>query len=93
MLAIGRGLMAQPKLLMLDEPFLGLAPHVVEHIADIIVRLRANGVTILFIEQNVELALALADYAYVLESGRVAVEGPSSELSEHDEIRKVYLGL
>lgn len=93
MLAIGRGLMAQPKLLMLDEPFLGLAPHVVEHIADIIVRLRAKGVTILFIEQNVELALSLADYAYVLESGRVAVEGPSSELSEHDEIRKVYLGL
>ncbi len=93
MLAIGRGLMAQPKLLMLDEPFLGLAPDMVEHIAEIIVRLRANGVTILFIEQNVELALSLADYAYVLESGRVAVEGTSSELSEHDEIRKVYLGL
>ena len=93
MLAIGRGLMAQPKLLMLDEPFLGLAPDMVEHIAEIIVRLRANGVTILFIEQNVELALSLADYAYVLESGRVAVQGTSSELSAHDEIRKVYLGL
>jgi branched-chain amino acid transport system ATP-binding protein len=93
MLAIGRGLMAQPKLLMLDEPFLGLAPDMVEHIAEIIVRLRANGVTILFIEQNVELALSLADYAYVLESGRVAVEGTSSELSEHDEIRRVYFGL
>jgi branched-chain amino acid transport system ATP-binding protein len=93
MLAIGRGLMAQPKLLMLDEPFLGLAPDMVEHIAEIIVRLRSGGVTILFIEQNVELALSLADYAYVLESGRVAVEGASSALSEHDEIRKVYLGL
>ena len=93
MLAIGRGLMAQPKLLMLDEPFLGLAPDMVEHIAEIIGRLRANGVTILFIEQNVELALSLADYAYVLESGRVAVQGASSALSEHDEIRKVYLGL
>ena len=93
MLAIGRGLMAQPKLLMLDEPFLGLAPDMVEHIAEIIVRLRSGGVTILFIEQNVELALSLADYAYVLESGRVAVQGASSTLSEHDEIRKVYLGL
>jgi branched-chain amino acid transport system ATP-binding protein len=93
MLAIARGLMAQPKLLMLDEPFLGLAPDVVDHIADIIARLRASGVTILFIEQNVELALSLADYAYVLESGRVAVEGASSELSDHEEIRKVYLGL
>jgi branched-chain amino acid transport system ATP-binding protein len=93
MLAIGRGLMARPKLLMLDEPFLGLAPHVVEHIADIILQLRTKGVTILFIEQNVELALSLSDYAYVLESGRVAIEGPSSKLSQHDEIRKVYLGL
>ena len=93
MLAIGRGLMARPKLLMLDEPFLGLAPHVVDHIGDIIVRLRESGVTILFIEQNVELALALSDYAYVLESGRVALEGPPSELAEHEEIRKVYLGV
>jgi branched-chain amino acid transport system ATP-binding protein len=93
MLAIGRGLMARPKLLMLDEPFLGLAPHVVDHIGDIIVRLRESGVTILFIEQNVELALALSDYAYVLESGRVALEGPPSKLAEHEEIRKVYLGV
>jgi branched-chain amino acid transport system ATP-binding protein len=92
MLAIGRGLMSRPTLLMLDEPFLGLAPHVVDQIAEIVVRLRASGVTILFIEQNVELALSLADYAYVLESGRVAVEGPSSTLSEHEDIRKVYLG-
>jgi branched-chain amino acid transport system ATP-binding protein len=93
MLAIGRGLMARPKLLMLDEPFLGLAPHFVEHIADIILQLRTKGVTMLFIEQNVELALSLSDYAYVLESGRVAIEGPSAKLSQHDEIRKVYLGL
>lgn len=93
MLAIGRGLMARPKLLMLDEPFLGLAPDVVDHIGEIIVRLRKSGVTILFIEQNVELALALSDYAYVLESGRVALEGPPSKLAEHEEIRKVYLGV
>jgi len=93
MLAIGRGLMARPKLLMLDEPFLGLAPDVVDHIGEIIVRLRESGVTILFIEQNVELALALSDYAYVLESGRVALEGPPSKLAEHEEIRKVYLGV
>jgi branched-chain amino acid transport system ATP-binding protein len=93
MLAIGRGLMARPKLLMLDEPFLGLAPDVVDHIGEIIVRLRKSGVTILFIEQNVELALALSDYAYVMESGRVALEGPPSKLAEHEEIRKVYLGV
>ena len=93
MLAIGRGLMAQPKLLMLDEPFLGLAPDVVDQIGEIIVRLRASGVTILFIEQNVELAIALSDYAYVLESGRVALEGPPSKLAEHEELRKVYLGI
>ena len=93
MLAIGRGLMARPKLLMLDEPFLGLAPSVVDHIGEIIMHLRASGVTILFIEQNVELALALSDYTYVLESGRVALEGPPSKLAEHEEMRKVYLGI
>ena len=93
MLAIGRGLMSHPRFLMLDEPFLGLSPHVVEQISEIIVRLRDNGVTILFIEQNVERALALADYGYVLESGRVAIEGPAASLVQHEELRKVYLGL
>jgi len=93
MLAIGRGLMSHPRFLMLDEPFLGLSPHVVEQISEIIVRLRDNGVTILFIEQNVELALALADYGYVLESGRVAIEGSAASLVQHEELRKVYLGL
>jgi branched-chain amino acid transport system ATP-binding protein len=93
MLAIGRGLMSHPRFLMLDEPFLGLAPQVVEQISDIILRLRGSGVTILFIEQNVELALALADYGYVLESGRVAIEGPAASLLHHEELRKVYLGL
>ena len=78
---------------MLDEPFLGLSPHVVEQISEIIVRLRDSGVTILFIEQNVERALALADYGYVLESGRVAIEGPAASLMQHEELRKVYLGL
>ena len=93
MLAIGRGLMSHPRFLMLDEPFLGLSPHVVEQISEIIVRLRDNGVTILFIEQNVERALALADYGYVLESGRVAIEGSAASLMQHEELRKVYLGL
>ena len=93
MLAIGRGLMSHPRFLMLDEPFLGLSPHVVEQISEIIVRLRDSGVTILFIEQNVELALALADYGYVLESGRVAIEGSAASLVQHEELRKVYLGL
>jgi len=93
MLAIGRGLMSHPRFLMLDEPFLGLSPHVVEQISEIIVRLRDSGVTILFIEQNVERALALADYGYVLESGRVAIEGPAASLVQHEELRKVYLGL
>lgn len=78
---------------MLDEPFLGLSPQVVEQISDIILRLRAGGVTILFIEQNVELALVLADYGYVLESGRVAIEGPAVSLLQHEELRRVYLGL
>jgi branched-chain amino acid transport system ATP-binding protein len=93
MLAIGRGLMSHPRFLMLDEPFLGLSPQVVEQISDIILRLRAGGVTILFIEQNVELALVLADYGYVLESGRVAIEGPAVSLLQHEELRRVYLGL
>jgi branched-chain amino acid transport system ATP-binding protein len=93
MLAIGRGLMSHPRFLMLDEPFLGLSPQVVDQIAEIIQRLRAGGMTILFIEQNVELALRLADHGYVLESGRVALDGPAASLLEHEELRKVYLGL
>jgi branched-chain amino acid transport system ATP-binding protein len=93
MLAIGRGLMSRPKFLMIDEPFLGLAPRVVTEIVEIIRKIQAAGVTVLFIEQNVQLALEISDRGFVLESGRMALAGPARELLESDEIRKVYLGV
>jgi branched-chain amino acid transport system ATP-binding protein len=93
MLAIGRGLMSRPRLLMLDEPSLGLAPILVSTIFDIIRRINEEGATILLIEQNVYNALKLSDYAYVLENGRVALSGTSQELISNPHIRKTYLGL
>lgn len=92
MLAMGRALMSHPKLLMLDEPSMGLSPILVEQIFDIIVELHRSGTTILLVEQNAEMALQIADRAYVLESGRVVMEGPGSELAASEEIRKAYLG-
>jgi branched-chain amino acid transport system ATP-binding protein len=93
MVAIARGLMARPSLLMIDEPFLGLAPRVVEQIADVITAInRERGVTVVFIEQNVELALRLAHRGYVLESGRNVLEGPSAELLQSPEVRRIFLG-
>lgn len=92
MLAIGRGLMAAPKLLMLDEPSLGLAPIIVEQIAKIISSIRETGVSILLIEQNANMALSVSDQAYVLELGAVSLQGDSAELSQTDEIRHLYLG-
>jgi branched-chain amino acid transport system ATP-binding protein len=92
MVAIARGLMARPRLLMIDEPFLGLAPRIVDQIADTIARINAEGVAILFIEQNVERALGLAHRGFVLESGRTVLEGRSAELLRSPEIRKVFLG-
>jgi branched-chain amino acid transport system ATP-binding protein len=92
MLAIARALMSRPRLLLLDEPSLGLAPLVVREIFSILRELRAAGVTILLVEQNAGLALQLADRGYVLESGRVAVAGPASELLQNDQVRRAYLG-
>ncbi|HEV8663505.1 MAG TPA: ABC transporter ATP-binding protein [Candidatus Methylomirabilis sp.] len=93
MLAIGRGLMSRPKFLMIDEPFLGLGPMVVAEIVEIIRKINAAGVTVLFIEQNVQLALGISDRGFVLESGRMALAGPAAELLESELIRKVYLGI
>ena len=92
MLAMGRALMSRPKLLMLDEPSMGLAPLLVEQIFDIIRQLHADGTTILLVEQNAQAALAVADRGYVLETGRTVTEGTGAELLESDTIRKAYLG-
>jgi len=92
MLAVGRALMGQPDLLMLDEPSLGLAPLVVRSIFDTISSLRSTGVTILLVEQNARAALAVADYAYVLEMGEIALEGPAAELARDPREIDTYLG-
>ena len=92
MLAIARAVLARPRLLMLDEPSLGLAPILVEQIADIIRELHASGTTILLNEQNAEMALRLADRTYVLETGRVVLEGPSADLLQNEHVQKAYLG-
>ena len=93
MLAIGRGLMSQPKLLLLDEPSLGLAPLMVETILKIIQNLRSTGISILLVEQNVNAALQISDRAYVMETGSIVTHGKARELMENDEIRKSYLGM
>jgi branched-chain amino acid transport system ATP-binding protein len=93
MLAIGRGLMSRPRLLMLDEPSLGLAPIMVVHVFEIIQRINQEGVTIFLVEQNVNRTLRVAGFAYVLETGRITLEGPSSHVLETPHIRKAYLGL
>jgi branched-chain amino acid transport system ATP-binding protein len=92
MLAVGRALMAEPKLLMLDEPSLGLAPLVVKTIFATIAGLRATGVTMLLVEQNARAALEVADYAYVLEMGEIALEGPAAELARDPRVVDTYLG-
>jgi branched-chain amino acid transport system ATP-binding protein len=93
MLAIGRGLMSQPKLLLLDEPSLGLAPLVVEVILNVIKNLRSAGIAILLIEQNVNAALQIADRAYVMEIGRIVSQGSAKTLLGDDEVKKRYLGM
>lgn len=93
MLAISRGLMSRPKLLMMDEPSLGLAPILVEEVFDIVKKINAEGVTILLVEQNAVGALKISNYGYVLETGNVTIEGPSEELLSNDDVRKAYLGL
>jgi branched-chain amino acid transport system ATP-binding protein len=92
MLAIGRGLMGEPKLLILDEPSLGLSPLLVEEMFTLISRLNTEGLAILLVEQNVVQSLAIAHRAYVLEGGRIALSGKASELAEHPGLRKSYLG-
>jgi branched-chain amino acid transport system ATP-binding protein len=92
MLAMGRALIVHPKLLMLDEPSMGLAPILVGQIFDIIKELHATGTTILLVEQNAEMALKVADRAYVLESGTIKLSGTGAELAASDEIKKAYLG-
>jgi branched-chain amino acid transport system ATP-binding protein len=93
MLAVGRALMAKPRLLMLDEPSLGLAPLIVREIFHIIVELKRRGVSILLVEQNARAALQIADHAYVLETGEVALEGPARELASDARVIESYLGL
>jgi len=92
MLAIGRALLSMPKQLLLDEPSLGLAPLIVKEIAEIIKQINSSGVSILLVEQNSRMALRLAEYAYVLESGKLVLEGPAAELLNNDYIRRAYLG-
>lgn len=92
MLAMGRALMSKPKLLMLDEPSMGLAPILVQQIFDIIKELHEAGTTILLVEQNAEMALRIADRAYVLESGRITISGTGAELAQSDSVKKAYLG-
>ena len=92
MLAIGRALMSRPKLLMLDEPSMGLAPILVEQIFDIIKELHAAGTTILLVEQNAQMALSIADRAYVLETGKVVLQGDAHEMLDNQDVRRAYLG-
>ncbi len=92
MLAMGRALMSSPKLLMLDEPSMGLAPILVEQIFEIIHNLHKAGTTILLVEQNAQMALSIADRAYVLETGKISLSGPAQELLHNDSVRKAYLG-
>jgi len=93
MLAIARGLMANPKLLLLDEPSLGLAPFMVQQIRTIIAEINASGTAVLLVEQNAQMALSVAHYGYVLETGKVALAQPAAELLQDEGVRKFYLGL
>ena len=92
MLAMGRGLMSQPELLLLDEPSMGLAPILVEEIFNIIERINRQGTSILLVEQNAAMALSVANRGYVLETGRIVLEGSAQELYEHPQVRAAYLG-
>ncbi len=93
MLAIARGIMSCPQILMLDEPSLGLAPYLVLTLFDVIRRLRNEGVTMVLVEQNTHLSLAISDYAYVLSSGRIEIEGEAREVMKIESVKKAYLGM
>ncbi|MBQ7660622.1 MAG: ABC transporter ATP-binding protein [Clostridia bacterium] len=92
MLAVGRALMARPKLIMMDEPSLGLAPLVVQGIFEIIRTINEDGITVLLIEQNANMALKVADYAYVMQTGEIIMEGSGAELLENEQVKEAYLG-
>ena len=92
MLAVGRALMSKPKLIMMDEPSLGLAPLIVKNIFEIIKEINKQGVTVLLIEQNANMALKTASWAYVMETGNITMEGPGAELLENEQIKEAYLG-
>ena len=92
MLAMGRALMSNPRLILMDEPSLGLSPVMVQEVANIICEINAKGVPVVLVEQNAELALSLASYGYVLETGRIALEGKAEELHENEHVRHAYLG-
>ncbi|MDU2096091.1 MAG: ABC transporter ATP-binding protein [Negativicoccus succinicivorans] len=92
MLAMGRALMSRPRLLLLDEPSMGLSPLFVKEIFDIIQHINEQGTTILLVEQNAHMAMSIADYAYVLETGKITLEGPGQELMQSEAVRAVYLG-
>ena len=93
MLAIARALMSEPKLLLLDEPSLGLAPAVVDQLYDALYRLHEEGLTLLLAEQSIPLALAIADYAYVLQTGRTVLEGTAESLEQNEQVQEIYLGI
>ena len=92
MLAVARALMSKPKMIMMDEPSLGLAPIVVKGIFEIIKEINSQGVTVLLIEQNANMALKTADYAYVLETGRITLKGTGAELLVNEAVKRAYLG-
>jgi branched-chain amino acid transport system ATP-binding protein len=93
MLALGRALMSEPKMLLLDEPSLGLAPTVVEALYETLQQLHEDGLTLLLAEQSIPLALGIADYAYVLQTGRVAIEGKAAEMEGNRQVQEIYLGI
>ena len=92
MLAMGRALMSRPRIILMDEPSMGLSPIFVSEIFNIIEEVSKEGTTVLLVEQNAKKALSIADRAYVLETGRISLEGPAKDLLQNDEIRKAYLG-
>ena len=92
MLAMGRAIMSSPRMIMLDEPSMGLSPILVEEIFSIILEVHSNGVTVLLVEQNAQMALSIADRAYVLETGKVVLQGSAKEMLDNEEVRRAYLG-
>ena len=93
MLAIGRGLMANPRLLLLDEPSLGLAPLMIQQVSEIIAEISASGTAVLLVEQNARMALSLATYGYILETGKIALAAPAADLMQAEAVQTFYLGL